>query len=76
MAKLDDLTARLDALEAALPQLITDNPDPADFWPAFAGEADVIEDRAGDRCIEVSRRLDAMLAEHGYYLGTLALDAS
>ena len=72
----DDLATRLTALEQSLPQLIADHPDPADFWPAFAGEADVIEDMAGDHCPEVSQRIDAMLSEHGYYLGTLPLDAS
>lgn len=72
----DDLESRLVALEQSLPQLIADHPDPADFWPAFAGEADVIEDMAGDHSQAVSRRIDAMLSEHGYYLGNLALDAS
>lgn len=69
----DDLESRLVALEQSLPQLIADTPDPADFWPAFAGEADVIEDMAGDHCPEVSRRIDAMLSKHGYYLAGVPL---
>ena len=42
-----ELAVLLDALERAMPTLVRDNPDPSDFWPAFAGEADVIEDGAG-----------------------------
>lgn len=70
----DDLATRLDALEAALPQLIADHPNPADFWPAFAGESDVIEDMAGEHCVQVSRRIAAMLSVHGYYLADVELD--
>lgn len=46
-------------------ELVPQYPDDADFWPAFAGLADVIEDRAGDHAQYVSERIDAMLAEAG-----------
>src|SRR5687768_13325652 len=38
-----DLTALLDALEARMPALLGQHPDDAEFWPAFAGEAEAIE---------------------------------
>lgn len=69
------LTAALDALEAQLPALIEANPDPGDFWMAFAGEADVIEDRAGEHLGQVSERIAAMLAKHGRYLVGVPTDA-
>lgn len=60
-----DTTLLLDALEASLPGLLAQYPDDGDFWSAFAGEADVIEDGAD---IEDERfvrgRIDAMLAKH------------
>lgn len=63
--QLEELLA---ALEVALPGMVQDNPDPADFWPAFAGEADVIEDSAesGDDVRYVQERIDQMLASAGY----------
>ena len=63
-----ELAALLDALESAMPTLVRDNPDPSDFWPAFAGEADVIEDGAesGDDVRYVQKRLDELLAKHGH----------
>lgn len=62
---LSNLNRQLDALEEALPNLLADHPDPGDFWPAFAGEADVIEDHAGIHLEHVQQRLAAMLAAHG-----------
>lgn len=62
---LSKLNRELDALEGALPMLVADYPDPSDFWPAFAGEADVIEDNAGIHLEHVQHRLNAMLAAHG-----------
>lgn len=62
---LANLNRQLDALEAALPGLITDYPDPGDFWMAFAGQADVIEDAAGEHAEHVHQRIAAMLAQHG-----------
>lgn len=69
-----ELTFQLDALEAALPGLIADNPDPADFWPAFAGQADVIEDAAGEHTQEVNQRIADMLAKHGRYIAAIPVD--
>ena len=63
-----ELTTLIDALEAAMPALVRDNPDPADFWPAFAGHADVIEDSAetGADALYVQERIDQLLAKHGH----------
>ena len=61
----EELTQQLDALEATLPDLLRDHPDEDDFWCAFAGETDHIEDHAGDHCGFVRGRIDAMLARHG-----------
>ena len=36
----------LNNLEDQLPAMIRELPDPADFWQAFAGQADVIADAA------------------------------
>lgn len=61
-----DLDKRLDTLEAMLPELIQDNPDDGDFWAAFAGEADVIEDLAApEDAAHVRGRLDCMLGSKG-----------
>ena len=61
MNPLPQLIAQLDALEAALPQLMDDHPDEGDFWMAFAGNADVIEDAAGEHAALVSERIERML---------------
>lgn len=68
---LPELTRRLEALEASLPALIAENPSPADFWPAFAGEADLLEDEAGEHGAFVAGRVKAMLAAHGRALLSL-----
>lgn len=65
MTTPDQLTALIDALEAQLPGLIEANPEPGDFWMAFAGEADVIEDQAGAHAAMVAERIATMLARHG-----------
>lgn len=57
-----DLDAMLDRLSKALPGMLAALPDDADFWPAFAGEADEIVDNAGrDDYAHVQSRLDALL---------------
>ena len=71
MATIAELTTQLDALQAQLPQLIADNPDPGDFWCEFAGQADLIEDQAGEHTALVARRIADMLAEHGRYIATI-----
>lgn len=61
-----ELQTRLNALEAQLPALVREHPDPADFWPAYAGVADEIVDAAGaDDCEWVDDRLEEMLRHHG-----------
>ena len=60
----------LDELEARLPQMIKDNPDPGDFWAAFAGQADVIEDQAGEQASMVRGRISDMLASQGCAITT------
>lgn len=62
------LTARLDDLEAQLPTLIRDHPDPADFWEAFLAVADPLEDQAGANQSGVQQRIASMLAAHGRFL--------
>jgi hypothetical protein len=68
-----DLERQLADLEGRLPVLIEANPDQGDFWMAFAGEADVIEDRAGGHTDQVSERIAAMLAEHGRYIAEVPM---
>ncbi len=62
------LATLLDALEAGLPAIARDNPDPADFWPAFAVDADVIEESAGsgEDARYVHERIDTMLKANGH----------
>ena len=63
MATRSELEQALDALEARVPQLQAEFPDDGDFWCAFAGEADHIEDSANaEDCDYVSQRIDAMLS--------------
>jgi hypothetical protein len=62
---LTELDAMLDTLEQHLPTIIKEHPDDADFWPAFAGEADVIEDSAGAHAAHVRSRISCMLGSAG-----------
>lgn len=57
---LAELHHQVDLLEAKVPQWLEDHPDPADFWPLFAGVADAIEDSAGEHCREISERIHAI----------------
>ncbi|MBB3277351.1 hypothetical protein [Pseudoxanthomonas sp. OG2] len=75
MTTLDQLTAQLEALEAKLPDLLEAYPADGDFWMAFAGEADAIEDQAAEHVGVVNQRINAMLARHGRYLVALEPDA-
>lgn len=60
------LQQHLDALEARLPDMVRALPAAEDFWPEFAGHADVIVDAAGEAdCEWVHERLDDMLRHHG-----------
>jgi hypothetical protein len=69
MKTLAELTSLLDDLENRLPQLIEQYPDDADFWMAFAGEADCITDSAGPEHAYVSGRINCMLSSQGLIPG-------
>jgi len=71
---LDTLNRQLDELEAGLPDLIAQCPSDADFWPAFAGQADRIEDHAGDHAPWVHARIQKMLAKHGRYIASVDIE--
>ncbi len=62
---IDQLHAQLSTLNSAIPQLLAEHPEPAEFWPAFAGMADVIEDGAGKLADYASEQIQAMLVAHG-----------
>jgi hypothetical protein len=68
MTLLIELERRLVALETQLPAMITAYGTDGEFWMAFAGEADLIEDQAGEHAVMVAERIQAMLAKHGRYL--------
>lgn len=60
------LQKALNRIEAYLPGLLDAHPDPADFWPAFAGEADAILEGAPPEHHQwASEKLEGMLAFHG-----------
>ena len=40
----NEIDARLQRLRLEVPSMLAEAEDEDDFWPAFAGEADVIED--------------------------------
>ena len=75
MASLDVLNAQLDELQALLPKMIEDNPDPGDFWSQFAGQADAIEDAAGEHSQYVQGRVSAMLGRRVIALASIATPA-
>lgn len=56
-APLAELHHQVDLLAFHVPTWLQENPDPADFWPLFAGVADLIEDEAGEHCREISERI-------------------
>jgi hypothetical protein len=61
-----DLQKALNRIEAYLPGLLDAHPDPADFWPVFAGEADVILNVAPPHEHQwVEDKLESMLNFHG-----------
>lgn len=63
----NEIDARLQKLRADLPSMLAESEDRDDFWPAFAGEADVIEDGAGSAhdCRYVRDQLNRMLMQAG-----------
>jgi hypothetical protein len=64
-ANLNTLEAQFNALETDLHMLIQAHSSSGDFWAAFAGMADVIEDNAGAHQQLVAPRISAMLTRHG-----------
>lgn len=59
------LEEKLDELDKAMELLKKANPDPSDFWPAFAGMADVILDEASaDDFDWVNEQTDKILFKH------------
>lgn len=61
-----ELEQRLNALEKQMPALLEANPDDADFWPAFAGIAEDIEESASAADSEFVRaRIDCILGAAG-----------
>ncbi len=59
-ARIDE---RLDQLDSEIPALQAEYG--SDFWAAFAGLADEIEDNAGVHAAHVAARLTAILEKHG-----------
>lgn len=61
-----ELDSILDELESELPALLKDTEDQDDFWMAFTGLADAIEDDAGPDDLEYVRtRISTMLGSCG-----------
>jgi len=57
---------QLNGLLATLPYLQQEFPDPADFWPAFAGLADLIIDGAEPDDLDwIACQINAMLEARG-----------
>ena len=55
-----ELHHQVDFLESQVPFWLEEYPEPADFWPLFAGVADEIEDQSGEHCHEISERIHAI----------------
>ena len=61
----DQLQIELNRLLLQVPRLLRESPDPADFWPAFAGLADPILEAAGaDDCVWASDQVSAILKRY------------
>lgn len=75
MSLPNDLERLLTNLEAQLRGMIEAYPTEGDFWMAFAGEADVIEDQAGQHAPMVAERIARMLARHGRFLRSFEIQA-
>jgi hypothetical protein len=63
----NEIDARLQKLREDVPSMLADAVDEGDFWPAFAGEADVIEDGAvsAEDCRYVRNQLNRILQQAG-----------
>lgn len=65
MLDLTTIDDHLDALQAALPQMLQDYPEQPDFLNAFAGETEVVEEQAGPHAEHVYARIAEMLQDVG-----------
>lgn len=63
----NELDGRLQKLRADVPSMLAESLDPDDFWPVFAGEADLIEDGAvsAEDCRYVRNQLNRILQQAG-----------
>lgn len=59
------LQKALNRIEAYLPHLLDQFPEPGEFWPAFAGEAEAVIEGAGQDHEWVADKLESMLTFHG-----------
>lgn len=61
-----ELDSILDELQSELPMLLKDTEDQDDFWMAFTGLSDAIEDGTGPDDLEYVRtRINSMLGASG-----------
>lgn len=63
----NELDGRLQKLRADVPSMLAESLDQDDFWPVFAGEADLIEDGAvsAEDCRYVRNQLNRILQQAG-----------
>lgn len=63
----EDLTRRLDELEAAIPAMRAEHPEPDELMLAIVGEADCIEDRAftAEDARYVTNRIELIMTKAG-----------
>lgn len=63
----NEIDARLQKLRQDVPSMLADAEDEGDFWPAFAGEVDVIEDGAtsAEDCRYVRNQINRILQQAG-----------
>lgn len=63
----NQIDARLHKLRTDIRSMLADSEDEDDFWPVFAGEADLIEDGAvsAEDCRYVRNQLNRMLQQAG-----------
>lgn len=59
------LQKALNRIEAYLPHLLEQFPEPGEFWAAFADEASIVLERAGQEHDWVADKLESMLTFHG-----------
>ena len=62
-----EIDGGLNELRADVLNILADSEDEGDFWPAFAGEVDMIEDEAtsAEDCRYVRNYLNRMLQQAG-----------